>query len=193
MSSPAAVLEFWFGARARARWFATDPVFDDEIRGAFGAVIEAAARGDHARWADDRDGALALAILFDQFPRNLHRGSPRAFEHDARARAIADAAIRRGFDLATPRDRRLFFYLPFQHSEALVDQERSVELSTRWVADHADADPAARAGATDELTYVARHREIIERFGRFPHRNAALGRPSTPAELAFLADPASSF
>src|SRR5262249_28851610 len=126
----------------------------------------------------------------DQFPRNLHRGTPAAFAHDARARRAAAAAIDRGFDLAAALDQRMFFYLPFQHSELLADQERSVALFTRWAADH----PAApRAQAEDQLSYAVRHHEIIQRFGRFPHRNRALDRTSTADELAFLTEPRSAF
>jgi len=181
------VLELWFSDRARALWFDKDPVFDDEIRQRFGPVISAAASGALDAWMADGDGALALTIVLDQFPRNIHRGSARAFEHDSRARDVADRAIQRQLDLAVPLDRRVFFYLPFQHSESLADQDRSVELFSRWAKQH----PGATAD--DEMIYVLRHHEIIRRFGRFPHRNAALGRGSTPAELAFLAEPLSSF
>lgn len=192
MALPAAseVLEFWFGDRARARWFAREPAFDEEIRSRFGAIVDAAATGACDHWIASGDGALALVILLDQFPRNLHRGSARAFAHDAQARDVAASAIASELDVTAPLDRRRFFYLPFQHSEALPDQVRSVELFSRWASEH----PAAsRADADDEMTYVHRHHEIILRFGRFPHRNAALGRSSTAAELAFLAEPGSSF
>lgn len=190
MSSPREVLEFWFGEHARSRWFAKDTAFDDEIRSRFEADTIAANAGERAAWLADADGALALAILLDQFPRNMYRGSARAFACDARAREVAARAIERGLDAAVPVERRLFFYLPFEHSESLADQDRAVELFTRWVEAH---DPAQRADADDEMKYVRRHREIIERFGRFPHRNAALGRASTEEELAFLAGPGSSF
>lgn len=184
------VLDFWFGDHARARWFAKDPAFDAEIRARFGAAIAAAAAGALDAWAADRDGALALTILLDQLPRNVHRGSPRAFEADGHARRIAGGAIDRGLDRAAPLDRRPFFYLPFEHGESLADQDRAVELFSRWAAEHAGA---ARAEADEELGHALRHREIIRRFGRFPHRNAALGRASTPEELAFLAEPGSSY
>jgi uncharacterized protein (DUF924 family) len=184
------VLAFWFGEPARSLWFASRPAFDDEIRSRFGAVVTAAASGALDGWASSGDGALALTIALDQFPRNIHRGTPAAFAHDARARQVAGRAIDHGFDLAVPLDRRMFFYLPFEHSEALADQERSVELFARWVGEHPEA---RRADADDQMTYVVRHHEIIERFGRFPHRNAILGRASAPDEIAFLREPGSSF
>lgn len=184
------MLEFWFGERARGRWFASEPAFDDEIRSRFGALVAAAARGDLDAWAATADGALALIVLLDQFPRNIYRGTPKAFECDGRALQVATGAIERQLDRATPLDRRMSFYLPFEHSESLPDQQRSVELYSRWVAEHPED---RRAAADDQMRYVLRHREIIERFGRFPHRNAVLGRASTAAELAFLEEPFSSF
>jgi uncharacterized protein (DUF924 family) len=189
-SSAFEVLDFWFSDRARALWFAADPALDQEIRSQFGWVVVAAANGALDHWTSVANGALALTILLDQFPRNLHRGSPRAFEHDDRARQVASAAIDGQFDLAVALDRRMFFYLPFEHSEVLADQDRSVELFTRWAAAHP---PALQAYADDQLVYVHRHREIIQRFGRFPHRNAALGRASTADERAFLEEAGSSF
>lgn len=176
-----AVLEFWFGERARTLWFATDPAFDAEIRSRFGDAVDEAASGNLDAWSSSAGGALALIIMLDQFPRNLHRGSARAFAHDARARALAAHAIASGFDRAVPLDRRRFFYLPYQHSEELADQERSVELFSRWADEHPAHD---RANADDEMTYVHAHHDLIRRFGRFPHRNAALGRASTAAELS---------
>ncbi|HEX8108315.1 MAG TPA: DUF924 family protein, partial [Kofleriaceae bacterium] len=184
------VLEFWFGEPARSLWFTTRPAFDDEIRSRFGAVAAAAAAGELDPWAASSDGALALTITLDQFPRNIHRGTPAAFAHDGLARAVAGRAIERGFDLAVSLDRRMFFYLPFEHSEALADQERSVELFSRWVSEHPDE---RRAHAGDQMTYAVRHHEIIRRFGRFPHRNAILGRAPTPEEIEFLCEPRSSF
>jgi len=184
------VLDFWFTDRARSLWFANDPAFDEEIRQRFGSVVLAAAAGALASWISSGEGALALTILFDQFPRNMYRGSPRAFEHDGRALEVAQSAIERQLDLAASLDRRMFFYLPFEHSESLPDQERSVALFSRWALDH---DAARRAYADDQMTYVLRHHDIIQRFGRFPHRNAVLGRTSTEAELAFLQEPGLAF
>jgi uncharacterized protein (DUF924 family) len=184
------VLDFWFEERCRALWFARDDAFDEEIRASFADLAARAAEGKLAAWASSAEGALALLVLLDQFPRNLHRGSALAFAADPLARQEADRAIARGFDLQTAWERRFFFYLPFEHSEEAADQERSVALFAAWV----DASPAeARARAQEQFEYVLRHQEIIARFGRFPHRNAALGRSSTPTEIAFLQEPRSSF
>ncbi|HET6468179.1 MAG TPA: DUF924 family protein [Geminicoccaceae bacterium] len=174
------VLDFWFGERASALWFEKDPAFDAEIRERFLALVEAAAAGAHDDWLETPEGALALVVLLDQFPRNMHRGRPAAFAHDARAREVAAAALARGHDRALPAAQRSFLYLPFEHSEDLVDQDRSVALF------RALGDPVG-------LDYAVRHREIVARFGRFPHRNAILGRASTPEEEVFLEGPQSSF
>lgn len=184
------MLEFWFSERARVRWFASEPAFDDEIWSRFGATVAAAVGGDLDPWAATADEALALIIVLDQFPRNIYRGTPKAFECDGRALQVARGAIERQLDRAPPLDQRMFFYLPFQHSESLPDQQRSVELFSRWVAEHPED---RRADADDHLMYALRHREIIERFDRFPHRNAVLGRTSTAAEIAFLKEHFSSF
>lgn len=192
MSSVKDVLHFWFGAPGtaicgtfREAWFKKDPAFDDEIRRHFLATTEAAARGEFDRWLADREGALALVVLLDQFPRNLYRGSAKAFAADPKAREVAATAIERGFDMQCLSCERMFFYLPFEHSELLADQDRSVELFKRLAED----DPS-RAGI---VPYALRHQEIIQRFGRFPHRNEALGRESTAEEIAFLKEPMSSF
>ncbi|MBM3535172.1 MAG: DUF924 domain-containing protein [Alphaproteobacteria bacterium] len=186
------ILAFWFGPPGsalrgtfRSEWFRKDPTFDGEIRRHFLSTTEAAARGELDRWQSDRESALALVILLDQFPRNLYRGSPKAFAADPKARAVADAAIGRGYDRSFPSCERFFFYLPFEHSESLDDQERSVMLFKRL----AEEDPAR----ADGVSYALRHQEIVQRFGRFPHRNEALGRESTEAEVAFLKEPMSSF
>ena len=136
-------------------------------------TYEAAARGELAAWEESAEGALALVLLLDQFPRNLFRGDARAFATDALARAVAERALARGFDQATDLALRPFFYLPFMHSEALIDQDRSVRLYEAL-------------GETEELRYATQHRDVVLRFGRFPHRNRALGRNTTPAEQAFL-------
>jgi len=190
MVTASEILEFWFTEPARSLWFATRPAFDDEIRSRFGAVVDAAAAGELDGWAADAAGALALTIVLDQFPRNIHRGTPAAFAHDARARAVAHRAVERGLDRDVPLDRRMFFYLPFEHSELAVDQGQSVALFARWVSEHA---PDQRAYADDQMTYVVRHHDIIRQFGRFPHRNAILGRASSPDEIAFLREPGAAF
>jgi uncharacterized protein (DUF924 family) len=192
MSLPSDILHFWFGQPGsairgtfREEWFRKDPAFDGEIRRHFLPATEAAARGELDRWQADRESALALVILLDQFPRNLYRGEAKAFAADARARQAADAAIGRGFDLTFSSCERLFFYLPFEHSEILADQDRSVALFKRLAEEHPE-----RAGIVE---YALRHQEIIQRFGRFPHRNPALGRETTEAEAEFLKEPKSSF
>lgn len=184
------VLELWFSDRARTLWFDKNDAFDAEIRDRFGTLVDEAIAGKHGDWAATSDGALALVIVLDQFPRNIFRGSPRAFSGDARAREIAGIAIDKQLDRQQPLDRRAFFYLPYQHSESLEDQNRSIELYKKWVEEH---DAAGRKSAEEDMVYADRHHEIIRRFGRFPHRNATLGRESTPEELEFLAGPRSSF
>ena len=183
------VLEFWFGApgagRAREVWFRKDPAFDEAIRRQFADDVVRAAKGEHDRLMGDAEGALALVLMLDQFPRNLYRGQPKTYAADAKARAVADHAIGRGFDRRLPPVQRQFFYLPFMHSETLADQDRSVELYRQL----ASADPSQSA----TIDYAARHREIIRRFGRFPHRNAILGRESTEEEIEFLKRPGNSF
>lgn len=176
----AELLRFWFVTAGRERWFATDAAFDREIEARFAGLVPEAAAGRLDAWRGDARGALALCLILDQLPRNLWRGTARAFATDAQALQVARDAIAAGFDHGLPPEERLFFYLPFEHSEAMADQDRSVEL-------------AANLGDAEWLDYAHRHRAVIRRFGRFPHRNTALGRESTPAELAFLKEPGSSF
>jgi len=172
LASAADVVAFWTEA-GHDRWFNKDDAFDAEIRRRFLATHEAAAAGKLASWEATPEGALALMILLDQFPRNMFRGSARAFATDPQARAITAAALLRGFDGQVPADLRAFFYLPFEHSEDMADQDRGIALYTA-------------AGDADGLKWAKIHREIIARFGRFPHRNAVLGRATTPDEQAFL-------
>ena len=189
-SNPGQVIDFWFEPGARKLWFARSDAFDAAIRERFGGIVAEACSGDLAAWESSAGDALALILLIDQFPRNIHRGSPAAFAADAHGRAVATRAIARGFDLAQPWDRRFFFYLPFEHSEDAADQDRSVAHFRAWVD---AAAPEHSARAEDQFTYVLRHREIVRRFGRFPHRNAILGRPTTEEEEEFLKEPRSSF
>lgn len=190
LRAPAEILDFWFSERARRLWFEKDLGFDDEIRRRFGAMLDAARQGSLDGWTETPESCLALVILLDQFSRNIHRGMPRAFAGDAQARAIADRAVERGFDRQVPLGRRMFFYLPFEHSEDASDQARAVSLFRRWADEHEGSN---REGALEQVRYALRHQEIIERFRRFPHRNRILGRESTPEELAFLTEPHSSF
>ena len=171
VATPEEVLAFWREA-GPDRWFEKDSAFDQAIRERFLATYEAAARGELAGWEASAEGALALVIVLDQFPRNMFRGSARAFAQDERARWAANLALKRGYDLDVPETMRGFLFLPFMHSEDPVDQDRCVELY--------------RAANDDNLKYAVEHRDIIRRFGRFPHRNAILGRETTPDERVFL-------
>jgi len=190
MTTPRAVLEFWFAPQARPLWFEKDKAFDEQIRSRFGAAVHAAQMGELDGWQQSSEGSLALLLLLDQFSRNVHRNSAKAFLGDERARQIADRAIAKGFDRQVDYRRQQFFYFPFEHGEALADQQRAVALFTAAID---RAEPAERDEAIAELDYAHRHRVIIERFGRFPHRNEALGRPSTEAEIDFLRLPGSAF
>jgi uncharacterized protein (DUF924 family) len=190
VSDPRSVLDFWFSGHARALWFEKDKAFDDEIRQRFGAAVHAAQMGAFQEWAASPEGCLALLILLDQMARNIYRGEAKAFLGDARALAIAEAAIARDFDKGLPFDRRRFFYLPFEHTEDMANQDRSIALFTRLLEETGGEE---RAAAEVQLDYAHRHRDIIKRFGRYPHRNEALGRPSTEDEIAFLKQPGSSF
>jgi uncharacterized protein (DUF924 family) len=171
LPKPAEATAFWRAAGPQ-KWFRKDAAFDREIAARFLLAHEAAAAGRLSAWEATPEGAFALLLLLDQFPRNMFRGSARAFASDPLARAVADRAIAQGFDAGAPRAERLFFYLPFMHSENLADQERSLALGRQ------------DDGGTEE--YARIHADIIRRFGRFPHRNAVLGRATTPQEQAFL-------
>lgn len=166
-----AIVNFWRDAGPR-RWFAKNAAFDAEFRSRFLKHHEAAAQGKLNGWANTEFGALALVILLDQFPRNAFRGTARMYATDRLARQLATRAIAAGFDLQIPVELRLFFYLPYAHSEDLDDQDRSVELSGRLGIDY--------------LKHALEHRAIILRFGRFPHRNEILGRMTTAEERRFL-------
>src|ERR1041384_5682015 len=171
VESPAAIIAFWREA-GPDRWFKKDSAFDNEIKRRFLATHEAVAAGKLTGWESSAEGALALLILLDQFPRNMFRGETRAFPTDPLARAVASRAILNGFDGAFP-DMRGFFYLPFEPSENLADQERGLALYKA-------------VGDEDGTKWAMLHHDIISRFGRFPHRNAILGRVTTPEEQQFL-------
>jgi uncharacterized protein (DUF924 family) len=184
---PQDVLRFWFGepaGAARPEWFRKDPAFDEEIRSRFGDLHAAAARRELEGWRASAEPMLALVVVLDQFSRNLYRGDARAFAQDGHARECANQAIGRGDDLGMLPVQRQFLYLPLEHSEDLVDQERCVELMRSLEA----FEPTR--GLTE---WAEKHRVIVARFGRFPHRNAALGRASTPEEIEFLRQPGSGF
>lgn len=190
--TPTEVLEFWLGpapddpgavALASKRWYITDDGFDAEIRDRFGAAIEQAQRGSFADWAETPEGALALVILLDQFPRNAYRGTADAFAGDPVALGVAGRAVGRGVDRELACPGRAFLYHPFEHSEDPEDQERSVVLFETLAA---EAPVEWRKFAADFVPYAHAHRDAIARFGRFPHRNAVLGRANTAEEQAYL-------
>ncbi|OBV39459.1 DUF924 family protein [Janthinobacterium psychrotolerans] len=186
------VLDFWFLApdnpahgQSRAEWFSKDDAFDAQIRERFGALIDTAIDGGLRDCAATPRGALAQILLLDQFTRNVYRGTPRAFAGDAQALALASALVQSGQDQELEPTLRAFVYMPFEHAEDLAMQARAVELFQLLTQ--------SRDGFESMLDYAQRHQEVIARFGRFPHRNAILGRDSTPEEAAFLLQPGSSF
>ena len=168
------ILSFWQNAGPDS-WFTKDTAFDEQIGERFLETYEAAAAGKLSAWEQTPQGALALVIVLDQFPRNMFRGDARAFATDPLARAVTAGAIVRGFDSQVPKELRGFFYLPFEHSEDLADQERAIAFNKA-------------IGDDDGLKWAEIHADIIRRFGRFPHRNAVLGRTTTPEEQKFLDD-----
>jgi len=172
------VLDFWFrGNEERKEWFQKDPAFDDQIRARFLPLYEEAARGALAAWKHSPRECLALIILLDQFPRNMFRGDARTYATDALALDAARYAVDSGYDRSLSEIERTFIYLPFEHSENLADQERALALFR----------------GNPNYEWARKHWEIVRRFGRFPHRNAVLGRQSTPAEIEFLKQPGSGF
>jgi uncharacterized protein (DUF924 family) len=175
------ILGFWFAPGMAERWFVKDDAFDDEVRRRLSAHYERAAAGRHDDWRATARGCLALCILLDQVPRNLYRDDPRAYATDAAALAVTRHAIAEGFDRTLSQSERAFLYLPLEHSEDLAHQEHCVHLMRAL-----DEDP-------QWCDFAERHRDVIARFGRFPHRNAVLGRESTGAEAVFLKQPGSSF
>jgi uncharacterized protein (DUF924 family) len=170
--APADILAFWRDAGPK-RWYTSDEAFDAEVRRRFLGLWQRAAAGELASWQGSDDGALALVIVLDQFPRNLFRDDIRTYASDAQAREVAQRAIDRGVDARIDPALREFLYLPFMHSEHLADQLRCIELSRA-------------AGHAESLKWAEHHADIIRRFGRFPHRNRLLGRATTPEEQAFL-------
>lgn len=176
------ILHFWFEETQPAQWFQKNDDFDQMVVSRFMGIYRLAADGLCDLWRDDAEGALALCIVLDQFPRNMFRGQPQAFATDAAACKVARQAIAWGYDQVTPPVRRRFFYLPFEHSESLEDQTRSLELFRSMQAD----DPMG-------FDYAARHYDVIARFGRFPHRNAILARKNTSQEEEYLAQHEAGF
>ncbi|TDH62892.1 DUF924 domain-containing protein [Dankookia rubra] len=192
MTGPSDILGFWFGPDLAPwqveRWFRPDPGFDAACRDRFGDLLAPARDGALDAWAATPEGALALLLVLDQFPRNLHRGTAAAFASDPHARAVARRAVlRERHDLTLPCTARCFLYLPFEHSEEAADQDLSVALFEGLRDDPAHAAPGG------SIAYAWAHRAVIRRFGRFPHRNVALGRATTPAEADYLAQPGAGF
>ncbi len=192
MTTPQDILDFWFlpadhpdQGKPRREWFRKDAAFDDLIRVEFGATIEAALADGLQEWRGSAAGSLALILVLDQFTRNVFRDSPRAFSGDDLALAAAEQMLARVLDLALPPLQRWFVYMPFEHAEDLTAQEKSVALFAILAEEN--------EGYGDVLDYARHHRDIVARFGRFPHRNALLSRVSTPEEVAFLQQPGSSF
>ncbi len=185
------VLAFWFGreyepgyGEFREAWFRKDPEFDQQVQKRFGPLYERAAAGELDGWREEARSCLALVICLDQFPRNMFRGDGRTHATDDKALETARYALERALDRELPPFQRVFVYMPFMHSESVEDQRRSVELFGRL---------AEKPGAPDLTSYAVGHMEIVERFGRFPHRNVILGRETTPEEAEFLQGPDSSF
>lgn len=184
------VLDFWFAEENAAHWFAADDAFDARIEARFGEATRAAAQGELDAWAETADGWLALLILLDQFSRNLYRGDARAWAQDDKAQPLALSGIAQGLDRQLPPLQRLFAYLPLEHAEDMPLQQQSVSLFEQLCV---DAPAEQRSRFELFVDYARRHREVIERFGRFPHRNDVLGRASTPDELSYLAQPGAGF
>lgn len=173
---PRELIDFWRDA-GHDRWFQPDESFDEEIRRRYGELHHAAARGELDAWRETAEGSLALLLLLDQFPRNLFRNSPHAYAADPLALRLAEQSYEQGFDGQVEPVLRPFFLLPFEHSERLEDHDRAVALAERLKADIGDG---------ETLDWAVKHREVIRRFGRFPHRNRALARDTTPEEQAYL-------
>lgn len=199
METSDSIHAFWFGTdpddqrvadEKAALWWSKHPDADREIKTRFEATLEQAVRGELDAWLEAPRGRLALILLADQFTRNMYRDTPRAFAYDAQARRWSCDGLERGIDGLLRPIERVFFYLPLEHSESIEDQQRAVALFGQL----AQAVPErAKPAFQGFLDYAIRHRDIIERFGRFPHRNRILGRPSTPEEEAFLLQPGSGF
>ncbi len=177
---PQDILSFWFGELTPKQHFTKDAALDALIRTRFSLTLQAAARGELQPWRRDATGRLAEILVLDQFPRNIHRGTPQAFACDALALGLARELVTLGQDSELPTPHKAFAYMPYMHSEALAAHEEALPLFSQ-------------PGLENNLHFLHRHTEIIRRFGRYPHRNAVLGRDSTPEELAFLQQPGSAF
>lgn len=179
-TKPDHVLHFWFETLRPEDWYRSDAGLDDFVREQLGGLHGMAMRGELEEWRETPEGALALIILLDQVPRNIHRDTPRAFASDEKSRVVLAVALAKGLDKSLTKRKRVFLYLPLMHSEKLRHQDQSVELFTAL-------------GIESNLDYAIRHRDIIQQYGRFPHRNATLGRQSTPEEEEYLSQPGAGF
>lgn len=177
---PDQILHFWFETLRPADWYRADAALDDLVRNRLGALHEMAVAGSLDHWQEEPEGALALIILLDQVSRNIFRGQRRAFASDEMARGVLSGALERAFEKRLIRKKRVFLYMPLMHSEKLADQEQSVALYTAL-------------GIENNLDYAVRHRDVIKRFSRFPHRNAILSRKSTAEETEYLSQPGAGF
>ncbi len=180
MQRPGDILGFWFGELTPEHWYKASDAVDADITRRFGSLHDAAARCELSAWRETPEGRLAEVIVLDQFSRNIFRGQAAAFAQDALALALAQEAVRGGADAALPPERRAFFYLPYMHSESAVIHADALRLFDQ-------------PGLENNLDFERQHKAIIDRFGRYPHRNLVLGRVSSPEEFAFLATPGSSF
>jgi uncharacterized protein (DUF924 family) len=170
---PQQIIDFWFSDESRKRWFKSTPDFDQALRDRFEDVWQRASRGELDHWMQTATGCLALVIILDQFPLNMFRGTAHSFSSEARSREVAATAIERGFDKTLSAEQKSFLYMPFMHSEALDDQQLALQLFDQ-------------PGLESNFRFARHHHSIIEKFGRFPHRNAVLGRASTDAEIEYL-------
>jgi len=186
MADPEDVLTFWFDEAGPEKWFNKDDAFDEEIRERFSELVHTARDGKLESWVETPRGCLALIVLIDHFSRNIHRNAPLAWSADSHTLGMTTLAIDKGYDRSLGINERKFVYMPLMHSEVLADQDMSMEVFGR-LADE------GMENSERTMSSAARHREIIERFGRFPHRNDVLGRESTPEETEFLKEPNSSF
>jgi len=170
---PREIIDFWFSDDIKKLWFNSTPEFDGLLSGRFQSTWEQASRGELDHWLQSAEGCLALVIILDQFPLNMFRESAQSYATEARSREVAHVALEQGFDKSMALEQRAFLYMPFMHSEALPDQQLALRLF-------------AQPGLEGNFRFAQHHHGIIEKFGRFPHRNEALGRPSNDAELEYL-------
>ncbi|KEQ12149.1 DUF924 family protein [Endozoicomonas numazuensis] len=189
------VLDFWFegeplGDVQMSRWWKKNDAQDQLIKNKFGKLPEKVESGEHDEWLESAEGRLAAIIVLDQFPRNMFRGDPKSFQHDHNALALSREGVEKGYPDQLSELQQTFFIMPFMHSESLEDQDQCVRLFEKILG---GAEEACKSYIAGSLEFAVKHRDIIEKFGRFPHRNSILGRASSDEELSFLQQPGSSF